>query len=297
MKRKVKNINLETKNTIITGVSFVFGTFCLALCYNLFFVPNNLVVGGTSGLAIILHELFNINSQVFIYATSIVLLIVSYVFLGKEETQRTVIGSLLYPLFVTFTSPIAKFLLNYLVFEEVLVTVALAALLNGFSNGIIYKFGYTTGGSDVIMRLLCKYFHLSEGTSSVVFNVLIILLGSLIFGFDMGVYALIILLVSSFIVDKIIIGMSSSKKFMIYTRESKKIKKLISEDFKTGFTIFPTVGGYSHIRGAMIMCVIRNRDINLFKDKILEIDPTAFFVISDCYEVQGGVKRSNLPFI
>lgn len=297
MKRKVKNINLETKNTIITGVSFVFGTFCLALCYNLFFVPNNLVVGGTSGLAIILHELFNINSQVFIYATSIVLLIVSYVFLGKEETQRTVIGSLLYPLFVTFTSPIAKFLLNYLVFEEVLVTVALAALLNGFSNGIIYKFGYTTGGSDVIMRLLCKYFHLSEGTSSIVFNVLIILLGSLIFGFDMGVYALIILLVSSFIVDKIIIGMSSSKKFMIYTRESKKIKKLISEDFKTGFTIFPTVGGYSHIRGAMIMCVIRNRDINLFKDKILEIDPTAFFVISDCYEVQGGVKRSNLPFI
>ena len=65
----------------------------------------------------------------------------------------------------------------------------------------------------------------------------------------------------------------------------------------TGFTIFPTVGGYSHIRGAMIMCVIRNRDVNLFKMKIKEIDPTAFFVISDCYEVQGGVKRSNLPFI
>lgn len=301
MKRKQKAkkfiIKKDTKELLITGISFVFGTFCLALCYNLFFVPNDIVVGGTSGLAIILEDVFSINSQVFIYATSIVLLIVSFVFLGKEETERTVIGSLLYPLFVTFTAPIAKILLNYLAFQEILVTVILAAILYGFSNGIIYKFGYNTGGSDVIMRLLCKYCHFSEGTSSIIFNIIIIFLGALTFGFDMGVYAIIILVVSSMLVDKIIIGMSNSKKFMIYTRESKKVKKLIEEEFMTGFTIFPTVGGYSHIRGAMIMCVIRNRDVNLFKQMILEIDPTAFFVISDCYEVQGGVKRSNLPFI
>lgn len=301
MKRKEKSkkiiLSKDTKELLLTGLSFVFGTFCLALCYNLFFVPNDIVVGGTSGLAIILEDVFSINSQVFIYATSIILLIVSFIFLGKEETERTVIGSLLYPLFVTFTAPMAEILLKYLAFEEILVTVSLAAILYGFSNGIIYKFGYTTGGSDVIMRLLCKYFHFSEGTSSIIFNIAIIFLGALTFGFDMGVYAIIILVVSSMIVDKIIIGMSNSKKFMIYTRESRKVKKLIEEVFMTGFTIFPTVGGYSHIRGAMIMCVIRNRDVNLFKSKILEIDPTAFFVISDCYEVQGGVKRSNLPFI
>ena len=129
------------------------------------------------------------------------------------------------------------------------------------------------------------------------FNIIIILLGALIFGFDMGAYATIILVVSSMLVDKIIIGISDSKKFMIYTREAKKVKKIIEEEFRTGYTIFPTVGGYSHIRGVMIMCVIRNRDVNLFKDRIKEIDASAFFVISDCYEVQGGIKRSNLPFI
>lgn len=296
MKRE-KGISKDTRKLLVTGIAFVFGTFCLALCYNLFFVPNNIVVGGTSGLAIIIEELTGLNSQIFIYASSFVLLLVSYAFLGKEETSRTVIGSLLYPLFVTFTAPIAKALLYYLAFQEILVTVVLASLLYGFSNGIIYKFGYTTGGSDVMMQILCKYFHLSEGTSSIVFNFLIILSGAFVFGFDMGVYAIIILVVSSMVVDKIMIGISSSKKFMIYTRESRKIKSLIDDEFKTGYTIFPTVGGYSHIRGAMIMCVIRNRDVNLFKLKILEIDPTAFFVISDCYEVQGGVKRSNLPFI
>lgn len=290
-------INKETKELLVTGISFVFGTFCLALCYNLFFVPNDIVVGGMSGLAIVLNKICGINSQVFIYATSILLLVVSFVFLGKDETSRTVIGSLLYPLFVTFTEPISKILVNYFSFQEILVTVVLASLLYGFSNGIIYKFGYTTGGSDVIMRLLCKYFHISEGKSSILFNILIILLGAFTFGVDMGVYAIIILVISSTIVDKIMIGMSDSKKFMIYTRESRKVKNLIEEEFGTGFTIFPTVGGYSHIKGAMIMCVIRNRDVNLFKYKILEIDSTAFFVISDCYEVQGGVKRSNLPFI
>lgn len=297
MKKEKREISKDSKEALVTGVAFVFGTFCLALCYNLFFVPYNIVVGGTSGLAIVIEELTGFNSQVFIYASSFVLLIVSYVFLGKDVTKNTVIGSLLYPLFVTFTSPIAKFLLIYLTFQEILVTVVLASLLYGFSNGIIYKFGYTTGGSDVIMQVLCKYFHFSEGTSSIIFNILIILFGALVFGFDMGVYAIIILVVSSMVVDKIIIGMSTSKKFMIYTRESKKVKNLIEDEFRTGYTIFPTVGGYSHIRGAMIMCVIRNRDVNFFKSKILEIDPTAFFVISDCYEVQGGVKRSNLPFI
>ena len=297
MKKKKVRVSRDTKEIIFTGVSFVFGTFCLALCYNLFFVPNNFVVGGTSGLAQITEELTGFNSQIFIYFSSIILLLISYIFLGKEETSRTVIGSLLYPLFVTFTLPIANVLVRYLTFEEILVTVILASIVYGFSNGIIYKSGYNTGGSDVIMKIMCKYLHFSEGNATLVFNIIIIFLGALIFGFDMGAYATIILVVSSMIVDKIIIGMSDSKKFMIYTRESKLIKRLIEEEFKSGYTVFPTIGGYSHIRGAMIMCVIRNRDVNLFKSTIKEIDPSIFFVISDCYEVQGGVKRSNLPFI
>ena len=297
MKKKVEEQNFDKKEVIVTGISFVFGTFCLALCYNLFFISNSIVVGGTSGLAIIVEELTGFNAQIFIYVAAFILLFISYIFLGKEDTQRTLIGSFLYPLFITFTSPIAKILLQYVVFQEILVTVVLAGLLYGCSNGLIYRAGYSTGGSDVIMKLCVKYFHFTEGKSSLIFNVFIILFGGFVFGIDTAVYAIIILVISSFLVDKISMGISNSKKFMIYTKESKKVQSIIKEDFKTGFTIFPTVGGYSHTKSAMIMCVIRNRDVNLFKDKILDIDKTAFFVISDCYEVQGGVKRSNLPFM
>ncbi len=287
----------DIKKIIVSGVAFVFGTFCLAMCYNLFLVPNNFVVGGVSGLAIVVNELTGFNNQLFIYITTFILLVICYVFLGKTEFKKVFLGSLLYPLFVTFTYPIANFLLTFISYKEILVTVALTTLLYGLSNGIIYKYGYSTGGADVIVRLMVKYLHLTEGTSLVIVNIFIILAGGFVFGVDMATYAVIILVVSSLIVDKISIGISHSKKFMIYTREPKKIKKLIENEFSAGFTIFPTIGGYSHIKGSMIMCVIRNRDINLFKVRILDIDPTAFFVISDCYEVQGGINRSNLPFM
>ena len=86
MKKEENQISNDTKELFITGISFVFGTFCLALCYNLFFVPNDIVVGGTSGLAIIVEKLTGFNAQIFIYVTAIILLIISYIFLGKDAT-------------------------------------------------------------------------------------------------------------------------------------------------------------------------------------------------------------------
>ena len=297
MKKGIKDEGKETRKIIFTGLGFVFGVFCLALCYNLFFVPNNLVVGGVSGVAILVQKLTSINGQLFIYVVSFILLIISYLFLGKEETERILIGTLLYPLFITFTYPLAIFLIKYLSFQEILVTVISASLLYGFSNGLIYRVGYSTGGSDVIIKIMCKYFHITEGKGFLIFNIIVIIFGAFIFGVDTAVYAAIILVISSLIVDKISIGISDSKKFIIYTRKLSKVTKVITDNFNTGYTIFPTIGGYSHTKGSMIMCIIRNRDVGHFKEKILNIDSQAFFVISDCYEVQGGVKKSNIPFI
>lgn len=287
----------ERNKIIVEGVSFVFGVFLLALCYNLFFVPNNLVVGGTSGLAIVIEELTGLNKQIFIYVTAILLLIISYIFLGKDLTKNTLIGSLLYPFFITLTGPLAEFILKYLVFEEELVVVILAGLLYGASNGIIYKYGYTTGGSDVVVQLLSKYAHISCGKGTGVFNAFVIISGASVFGINNAVYALMIAVIESVVVDKIVLGSSESKKFIIYTRDYRKVRKLIIDTFGAGYTVFPTVGGYSHKNGKMIMCVIRNRDVNLFKEKLQDIDSEVFFVISDCYEVKGGVRKSNIPFI
>ena len=138
---------------------------------------------------------------------------------------------------------------------------------------------------------------ISESKSMIVANSVIILIGMFVFGFNKGVYSFIILICSTYFIDKIMFGLSDSKVFYIYTKKVRKLKKLILNDFQTGFTSIPSRGGYSKKRNFMIMCVVSNRDYYLFKQKILEIDPNAFIIINSCYEVNGGVKRKTLPFL
>lgn len=292
----MKKANNNTKDTIITGVTFVLGVFLLALCYNLFLLPNDLVVSGMTGIGIALEKLIHLNATVFIYASSFILLIVSYIFLGVEKTKKTAIGSILYPLMITFTTPIAEFINNHFPLNDMLLLLIFTIVLYGFSNGLVYKYGYTTGGNDVLMQLLNKYFKISESKAVTIVNIIVIFFGALTFGYIKGFYSLIILLVSTTFMDKVMFGIADSKLFYIFTKEEKKVKKAILEELESGFTILPTKGGYSHSKGTMIMCVVPNRDYYLFKERILEIDPQAFFIIDNCYEVNGGVKRSNYPF-
>ena len=286
----------NNKDIIYRGFAFVFGIFLIAMCYNLFFLPNDFVVGGASGLGIIVEGLTGFNSNIFIYLFDIALIICSFIFLGKEETKNTIIGSLLYPLFITFTTPIANVIGDAFFFEEILVTVIMAALFYGLGTGIIYKCRFNTGGLDVLVKIVNKYFHIPEGKALLILNGLLVLGGGFVFGIDKVIYTIIIIAISSQLVDKILIGISDSKMFLIYTRKLKEVKKIINE-FDTGFTLLPTIGGYSHKNGTLIMCVFSTKDYLKFKERILEVDPSAFFVINDCYEVNGGVKRSNLPFL
>ena len=98
-------------------------------------------------------------------------------------------------------------------------------------------------------------------------------------------------------VDKLIIGISDSKLFFIYTKKWEEVRDYVLNDLDTGVTILEAEGGYSKSKNTVLMCVVPNKDYYLFKEIVLEIDPRAFFVINDCYEVHGGMKRRNLPFI
>ncbi len=289
--------NKSIKEILIIGVSFVLGVFLLALSYNMFLLPNNFVVAGMSGIGIALEKLFGINATAFIYISTIILLIVSFIFLGKEKTKNTLMGSILYPVMITLTSPIANYLNTNYPIDDLLITILFAIVTYGVGNGLIYKYGYTTGGNDVLMQLLNKYLRIPESKGLMAVNIIVILFGAAIFGYMKAIYATIILILSTLFIDKIMFGIADSKLFYIFTREEEKVKQAILEEIESGFTILPTKGGYSHSKGSLIMCVVPNRDYYLFKERILEIDPKAFFIIDSCYEVNGGVKRSNLPFL
>ena len=293
----MKQDNSDVKEALIEGILFVVGVFLYALCFNLFLIPNDLVVSGFSGVAIVAQKLFGWPASTFIYITNAILLVVSFIFLGWKLTKRNIAGSIMYPLMITVSEPIANFWDNYIIGDDFYLILLFAIILYGVSSGLIYRTGFSTGGSDIIMQILNKYLNISESKAMIVANSLIIIIGMIVFGFNKGVYSFIILICSTYFIDKIMFGLSDSKVSYIYTKKLRKIKKLILDDFQTGFTSIPSRGGYSQKRGFMIMCVVSNRDYYLFKQKILEIDPQAFIIINSCYEVNGGVKRRTLPFL
>ena len=120
-------------------ILMILGTFLLGLNYNTFLKPNDLIVGGTSSLAIIFNDLFGWNDQVFIYTAAFLLLIISFIFLGKDKTMKNIFGSILYPVMITLTAPIGEFLAPKLVFDDMITTVALTSILYGVASGIIFK--------------------------------------------------------------------------------------------------------------------------------------------------------------
>ncbi len=287
----------KKREMLLSGVFFVLSIFLLAMCYNLFFYPNNLVIGGLSGLSIIVDKVFKITPSTFILVANILLLSLSFLLLGKEKTFNSALGSLLYPVMITISAPIATFLLPLLKSNDFWIIVILSAIFNGISSGLIFKYGFTTGGSDIIVQIISKYFKVTEGKSTLIINIIIISIASVTFGITKAFYAVVILFLSSTIFDKVLFEQSNSKVFYIYTKKIEAVKKIILEEFSTGFTILPTVGGYSHEKGEFLMSVLPNRHYYSFKNKILEVDPEAFFVINDCYESQGGYRKKNIPFL
>ena len=261
----------EDIKTLVTGVTFVFGIFLLAMCYHLFLLPNEFITGGTNGLAIIFNKLFNIDPTVFLYISRIVLLIISFICLGYKKTLPTVLGSLLYPIMVTITEPIALALLKYINTSQVLISVVITGFLYGASSALIYKSGFTTGGGDVIMELIKKYA-----------------------GFESFIYSIIILLISNHFIDKITLGVSLSKVFFIYTNKLSEVKKVITEEYDSGVTILQSKQEFLHKKGEILMVAVSNLDCYRLRNRILELDPNAFFVINDCYEVNGGKKKERI---
>lgn len=272
------------------------GAFILAFNYNLFFLQNNLVTGGTSGLAIIVKHYTNISPATFLLVINIVFAVFSFILLGARQTGMTLVGALIYPVFVSLTSGMCEFLATKIILEDMLLVAIISGLLFGMANGFIYKTGFTTGGSDIPIQIINKYLKIPTGTASFVVNFCVILAGAMIFGISKAIYATLILFINSNLINKIMLGISDSKMFYIQTKKPDEVITFINQ-MNFGYTIMRTDGGYSHEKNNMIMCVIATKDYYTFRSVIEKIDPGAFFIISDCYQVYGGRINQNFPFI
>lgn len=265
---------------------FISGVLLSAISFVLFFKPYNIVTGGTTGLALIINEIIPINISLFVLTLSGILQIISFFTLGFKESLKTLLGVIIYPIFLEF----ANIFTNYIDFTggSLLLIVALGGIIGGFSGGIILKSGFSIGGFQTIYKIIYKYLRISIGTSSLVINGIIVLISGFFFGFENVLYAIIGLYVSSVMTDKILLGTSECKTFFIITKKEKEVNEFIRTNLGHSATMIDARGGYSDDKKKVLMCAIPTRQYFIMKEVVKEIDKNAFFVATDTYEIRGG---------
>ena len=281
---------LLEKDKLKRYLFLIIGTFLLAVTFNVFYAPNNLVTGGISGISIVINRIFGISKTMFIVISYIILLIISFICLGKEKTRDSLIGSLLYPLFVYLTEDLGQ-VIQFDV-NNMLLIVIFGALLNGIGSGLTFKYGFSTGGSDIVCQILSKYFKISIGDAMKLNNIFIILLAGFflnnqIYAWENVMYAIMIIYIVSILNDKVLLGVSNSKSFYIITEHETAIKHFLMKELGMGVTVLEGRGGYTGDRKKVLLCVIPTKEYFLAKEGILELDKDAIILINDVYQSSG----------
>ena len=267
-------------------IEFIIGCFLVALAFNLFMSPNNLVAGGVSGFSLILKHFFGLNPSTIISVANVFLIILSFLVLGKEKTKATILGSILFPVFVSMTEHLSTYI-SFKESEMILIAV-FGGVLQGLGAGLIFRAGYSTGGTDILNMIVSKIFKISLGNSMFFTDGTIIVIGAFVFGFNHLMYSLIILYLISTLTDKVVLGISDSKAFYIITSKEKEVKDFVINELKHGVTEFNAKGGYNSENQTVLMSVVPTREYYKLKEGIHNIDKNAFFVAMDSYEVKGG---------
>lgn len=279
------------KDKLQRWASFMAGVLIVALAFNIFILPNDIVFG-VSGIAVIFKKLYGTDPSLIILIGSIILLIMSFFLMGKEKTANSIVGSFMYPLFVKATEWVVSYV-DLGTTEPFLIAI-FGAAISGFGFGLIFKSGFTTGGTDILNQIVSKYFKMSIGNAMFFTDGLIIFTSLFFFGWQKFMYSVVSICVISIITDKVILGISQSKAFYIITDHETAVKKYVMQHLSHGVTVIEARGGFTGNMQKMIMCIIPTKEYFKVKEGIQNIDPNAFFLVTDAYEVSGGVIKNEV---
>ncbi len=282
---KILQLDILKKERPRRYLELITGVFLLAIAFNLFMFPNKIVLN-FSGIAIIINNFLGIEPSIIIFVLTVLLLVIGYFTIGPKKIKNTIIGALGYPLLVELTKPLT----NYIVIDnsDGLLSVIFGSFIYGIGQGLVFRAGFSTGGSDTVMQILNKYFKISLGKANMVLNLIIISLGVFTFGITRLMYSLVFLYILSAVMDKVILGISNAKAFYIITDYDKEIKTYITRKLGRGVTVIEARGGFTNNKEKLLMCIIPTREYFILKDAINEIDKDAVLLITDVYESKGS---------
>lgn len=278
------------------------GVVSYALGWSIFLLPNNLIGGGVSGFASILFYATGIPMGVTYFVLNIVLLLVGTKILGTGFGGKTIYAILATAVMLAVMPGLIPkdFIHEFALSNGKLICTILGGIIAGLGIGLSISQGGSTGGTDIVALLWCKYYAASPGRVILVVDVVIIL-SSLLFPSytDSGevlpfaeklaivVYGLIQVTVSGYAIDMYLSGSKQSVQAFIFTKKVKEIADAVAFDMKRGVTIIPARGWYSKEDKEIIMVVTRKTDLNLLLRYVKTIDPDAFLSVSYVMGVYG----------
>ncbi|TCP31622.1 uncharacterized membrane-anchored protein YitT (DUF2179 family) [Scopulibacillus darangshiensis] len=274
-------ITIKPKNVLF----ILLGSAIFAFGLVNFNIKNKLAEGGITGITLILYNLFHIDPAISNLVLNVPLFLIGWRMLGKNGFIYTLIGTGALSVFLWIFQHIITF--NFTLAHDLTLAALFAGVFVGAGLGIIFKYGGTTGGSDIIARLGHKYLGLSMG--KVMFSIdAVVIVASLIYlDYRQAMYTLVAVFVAARVVDFIQKGTYAAKAATIISKDNPEIAKKIIEVLDRSATLTPGKGGYSGGEVDVLYCVVAQNQIFRLKSLISSIDPHAFVAVNDVHEVLG----------
>ena len=268
-------------------LSILLGCAITGFAIGVFYTPNKVVGGGVSGISTILYHTLSVPVGVSFAVINVVLLLISLKTLGKKFFFNTIAGSLLVSLFAevfTMVPPITK---------DVFLASIFGSVLYGFGIGLTLVSGASTGGTDILGRLLQALFpYIKIGKLLMIIDGIVIAVSLVLFReIDLALYGIIALFIATAAIDWLIQSLNISKLAFIVSDKGVEIAQKLTTESPRGVTIIDAIGGYTMENKKVLMCALKENEMQEFQRRILEMDSTAFIIFSESQQIIGNGFR------
>lgn len=269
-----------------TGLAIAAGNFLVAVASVFFILPENILCGGVTTVALVLNAVLPISSVALISIINIGLFVVGALFLGRRFALNSFLSTLLYPLFVSMLS-----VLDAAPFREVdpLLASLYSGILMGVGLGLVFRVNASTGGMDIPALMLHRYLHVPPGQSVLIIDTITIAAGLPIFGLNAVLVGLIAVMSSTWTINWMqTLGGEAAQNLMIISEKYQEIQDYLLEDLSRGATILEGYGAWSKEKRPVLMCVVKTREYARVQRAVGRIDPKAFVIVNSVREVWGS---------
>lgn len=267
-------------------VIITFSVFITAIGIYYLWIPLNLAPGGSTGLTVILKAFFpNIPVSAVIGAINIILLILGFILVGREFGGYTIYSSVLLSAFIRLFELIYPVTVPLV--DNIFLNLIYGSIFVGAGVGLAFNQNASTGGTDILAKIINKYYHISLSKAVLMTDLLITLVVTIILGLEIGMYSIMGIGISSFVIEKMISGFNSRIEMLIISDHVEEMNTYINKEIGRGTTICNAEGGFSYAPRRVIYTVLSTSEYVKAKNYIKELDPGAFVIINQVNEVLG----------